>query len=73
MAQYSHCGVYLCQHAETPGDEERADGVKLDKDAPEDWHRAANASKLYFLTAFAFLHVLVISQRYNVDFTLLTY
>lgn len=41
MAQKSHSRVYLCQHFESQGDEERLEAVLLGKDAPENWQRAA--------------------------------
>lgn len=37
MAQNSHSGLYLCRRSARQQDEEHLDGVKLGKDAPEDW------------------------------------
>ena len=40
MAQNSHSGLYWCRRSARQEDEERLDGVKLGKDAPEDWQGA---------------------------------
>ena len=47
MAQNSHSRVSLCRHSARRGDEEHLDGVKLSKDAPEDWHRAVMNLSIY--------------------------
>lgn len=47
MARNSHSRVYLCRHSARQGDEERLDGVKHGKDAPEDWHRAVMNLAIY--------------------------